>query len=59
MGHSAAHVHAYGHVRQPRCDFVPLAAEAHPILMGQPFAFGFPELDPFIKPLFEEGTRSE
>jgi len=26
--------------------------------MGQPFAFGFPELDPFIRPLFEEGIRS-
>jgi hypothetical protein len=38
--------------------FVPLAAGAHPRLMGQPFAFGFPELDPFIRPLFEEGIRS-
>lgn len=26
--------------------------------MGQTFAFGFPELSPFIKPLFEEGMRS-
>ncbi|KAF2031453.1 hypothetical protein EK21DRAFT_99625 [Setomelanomma holmii] len=26
--------------------------------MGQPFAFGFPELDPFIRPMFEEGIRS-
>lgn len=26
--------------------------------MGQTFAFGFPELVPFIKPLFEEATRS-
>ncbi|CAO2648280.1 Nn.00g075470.m01.CDS01 [Neocucurbitaria sp. VM-36] len=39
-------------------SFVPLAAAAHPLLMGQPFAFGFPELDPFIRPLFEEGMWS-
>ncbi|KAF2819036.1 hypothetical protein CC86DRAFT_307940 [Ophiobolus disseminans] len=39
-------------------SFVPLAAGAHPHLMGQPFAYGFPELDPFIGPLFEEGVRS-
>ncbi|KAH7088922.1 hypothetical protein FB567DRAFT_559506 [Paraphoma chrysanthemicola] len=26
--------------------------------MGQPFAYGFPELDPFIRPMFEEGIRS-
>ncbi|KAF1913763.1 hypothetical protein BDU57DRAFT_558724 [Ampelomyces quisqualis] len=39
-------------------SFVPLAAGAHPLLMGQSFAFGFPELDPFIRPLFEEGRRS-
>ncbi|KAF2705583.1 hypothetical protein K504DRAFT_92713 [Pleomassaria siparia CBS 279.74] len=39
-------------------QFVPLAAGAHPILMGQSFGFGFPELLPFIKPLFEEGIRS-
>jgi len=25
-------------------SFAPLAAKAHPLLMGQPFAFGFPEL---------------
>ncbi|KAH7383920.1 putative histidine kinase-like protein M3YPp [Pyrenochaeta sp. MPI-SDFR-AT-0127] len=38
--------------------FAPLAAGTHPRLMGQTFAFGFPELVPFIKPLFEEATRS-
>jgi signal transduction histidine kinase/ActR/RegA family two-component response regulator len=26
--------------------------------MGQTFASGFPELDPFMRPLFEEGTKS-
>ncbi|KAH4929012.1 hypothetical protein HBI23_142600 [Parastagonospora nodorum] len=39
-------------------SFVPLAAGAHPTLMGQSFASGFPELDPFIRPLFEEGIKS-
>lgn len=38
--------------------FAPLAAKAHPLLMGQPFAFGFPELVPLIKPLFERGMQT-
>jgi signal transduction histidine kinase/CheY-like chemotaxis protein len=39
-------------------QFVHLAAGVHPRLMGQSFAFGFPELLPSINPLFEEGMRS-
>jgi hypothetical protein len=38
--------------------FVPLAAGVHPLSMGQSFALSFPELDPFIGHLFDEGRRS-
>jgi PAS domain S-box-containing protein len=35
-------------------SFMPMAGSAHPILMGKPFKFGFPELDDAIKPVFEK-----
>lgn len=37
---------------------MPLAAGAHPRLMGQTFAAGFPELEPYMRPLFDEAIRS-
>lgn len=38
--------------------FIPLAARAHPALMGQTFEEAFPEIWDLMKPVFDQAERS-